>query len=311
MPIRPFGYETDRTTLRPPEDAAIRDAVDRILAGEPVNALVRDWNDRGIRTPTGNAWQYGVLRRMLMSERIAGLRRTPAGELEDAPYPAIIDRATYDRLVTELTARTSARPKPSTTIAYLLSGGPAVCGLCGTQLVTKAAVKGQRSYVCASAAPKHGCGKIRIKGQLLDDEVSLRIMAKLRAAGAKKWVSGLVQGVNYRADQASRVIDEARTALADLGEEYARGRVTSETMNAATATLKTEMAEARRTVRLAEDLKDIALEDAPNFVQWWEGASLGQQRTVVGVLIRQVAVMPPPVKGSKIFAPERVKIRWN
>src|SRR5204863_2589893 len=41
---RPFGYEFDRITLRDEEVTLIREAVDRVLAGETVAAVARAWN---------------------------------------------------------------------------------------------------------------------------------------------------------------------------------------------------------------------------------------------------------------------------
>jgi site-specific DNA recombinase len=71
---RPFGYKHDRLTVRENEAALIREAVQRLLAGESVRTVIRNWNARGITTTTGKPWRNGALTRMLRSPRIAGKR---------------------------------------------------------------------------------------------------------------------------------------------------------------------------------------------------------------------------------------------
>ncbi len=50
---RPFGYQDDRVTLHPEEAAEIRLAASRLLAGESLGTVLRDWNERGVR-PTAD-----------------------------------------------------------------------------------------------------------------------------------------------------------------------------------------------------------------------------------------------------------------
>src|ERR1700681_491160 len=62
---RPFGYEDDRMTVRLDEAILIREAADRILAGEGIRSICRDWTARGVKTVKGGAWNPHVVRRML------------------------------------------------------------------------------------------------------------------------------------------------------------------------------------------------------------------------------------------------------
>ena len=311
MPIRPFGYEPDRFTVREDEADLIREAARRLVDGEALNAIARDFNARHIRTPHGNEWQPGVLRRVLKSERIAGQRRMPDGSLVDGGWPAVVTAEERDAVLTQLSQSKPGPSSPATGRTYLLTGGLAVCGLCLRPLVAKIAVKGKRSYACSSTSASRGCGKVRITASLLEDEVGLRVMDRFRKPAAKERLSKLVRDVESRAADADVVLAEARRRLDDLGKEYAKGRVTADTLTSATTTVRDEMASARADRRLADRLQSVAVQDVDDFVLWWEGASLEQQRTVLDVVLRDVAVMPNPVKGSRTFAPERVKIRWR
>ncbi|MGC1732681.1 MAG: recombinase family protein, partial [Pseudonocardiaceae bacterium] len=50
---RAFGYEADGTSVRPDEAAAVLDAATRVLHGESLGSIAREWNTRGITTSTG------------------------------------------------------------------------------------------------------------------------------------------------------------------------------------------------------------------------------------------------------------------
>ena len=47
----------------------------RVLAGETIRGLVMELNQRGVSTVTGRPWSPTVLRNLLLSPRIAGLRQ--------------------------------------------------------------------------------------------------------------------------------------------------------------------------------------------------------------------------------------------
>jgi site-specific DNA recombinase len=60
---RPFGHTPDWCNLVPHEVQLIREAAERVVAGDSIHAICRDWTRRGISTTTGvTFWQgSGVL----------------------------------------------------------------------------------------------------------------------------------------------------------------------------------------------------------------------------------------------------------
>jgi site-specific DNA recombinase len=60
-----YGFEADHVTVVEPEAQHLREAAERVLAGEPMNQIVDDWNDRGLRTRSGSRWTVKTLRRVL------------------------------------------------------------------------------------------------------------------------------------------------------------------------------------------------------------------------------------------------------
>ena len=60
---RPFGYANDRLTVIEAEADAIRDAANRVLAGESLVSIVAEWNRTGSpATVHGGLWTQRTLR---------------------------------------------------------------------------------------------------------------------------------------------------------------------------------------------------------------------------------------------------------
>jgi site-specific DNA recombinase len=83
---RPFGYKIIRHDLGEGGKRRYR-------------SIAFDFDDRGIKPVAGGRWAGSTLRRVLVSPRIAGLREHNGEVAGEAMWPAIIDRATHDRLV--------------------------------------------------------------------------------------------------------------------------------------------------------------------------------------------------------------------
>lgn len=71
---RPSGYLADLVTVDQDEAEVIREAADRLLAGEALREVTRDLNRRGLLSSTGKPWSPPTLRRTLASPRLAALR---------------------------------------------------------------------------------------------------------------------------------------------------------------------------------------------------------------------------------------------
>ena len=82
-----------REEVNPLEADALRDAAERILRGETVGSIIREWTQRGIKPSGGGKWEETSLVNTLKSPRLAGLRewqgrRTPrSGPPSSTPTP--------------------------------------------------------------------------------------------------------------------------------------------------------------------------------------------------------------------------------
>src|SRR5262249_12496517 len=128
---RPVGCEDDRVTIRTHEADLVREAARRVLAGETLRGICRDWTARNVATVSGKPWSMQVMRRMLCSARISGRRErrtAPDGRVRDigvitaaAIWPAIITPDESDALRSLL--GNPARRMKRRPAAYLLTGG--------------------------------------------------------------------------------------------------------------------------------------------------------------------------------------------
>jgi DNA invertase Pin-like site-specific DNA recombinase len=318
---RPFGYEPDRRTIRLAEAVLVRDAAERVLAGGSLRGLCRDWDTRGIPTVTGARWSAPVMRRMLLSARISGRRerRTIDGHRREmgtivatAVWPAIISVEQSDRLRRLL--GNGERRMNGTATKYLLSGGTAVCGLCGAALVARpraatpsAAHPEHRpsapSLVCASGPGFKGCGGIRIEAEPLD---ALVTEAVLQAVDG-----GALLEVMARTDDAEAVegLLAVEGKLANLAADWASDRISRGEWDAARATLLSREQSLRRRVEASRRGHD--LDGLPDPLRTaWPALPLHRRRAIIGALVEAV-VVGPGVRGRNRFDPERVSIRWK
>lgn len=302
---RPFGFEKDRRTVREDEAALIRVALEHVRQGGSLRAIARRWTDGGVPTVTGKAWTTQVLRGVLMSARIAGLREHHGVVVAEADWPAIVDREAWE----EVRALLSARGRKGRPSSYLLTGGLARCGLCEARLVARPRSDGARCYVCASGPNYHGCGKIRRLAGPVDDLVHDQVLGALDGPGL---VDALALGAGDDAaarDMAAAVAGyEAR--LEALGEahfvegildrnEYARRR--------ATLVERIELGRAQ----LGRRARVVGLPDGgQHLATWWGGADVEARRSLVGLVVEAV-IFHPARRGFNCFDPTRIEVRWK
>jgi site-specific DNA recombinase len=156
----------------------VREAASRVLEGQGLMTIAKDWNRRGVARPTDCPWTAPTLRKVLLSARIAGLREhgaDPSGKVLGALSPAVwegaIDRPTWDHLRSVLLnpERLTLRNTPT---KYLLSG-LIYCDLCGGRMGSRPRDRVTRRYVCAGNRPGH---QLAILAQPVDDIVAGHVL---------------------------------------------------------------------------------------------------------------------------------------
>jgi hypothetical protein len=204
---RPFGL-TLEGKLVPDEAQAIQDIAEIILNDGTISAGVTLLINRGIKTTFDKEWQRQPLRRTLMHPRLAGLREHD-GELIEGNWEAVLDRDTWEAVVSKLSTPGRAKPK-QTEREYLLSG-LITCAECGGKAygipTRKKLASGtikhgyvyrcERTHVSKSMVPTDNLVIIKTLEALLStdyqeveaDKDALKALREARAAELKDWSS--------------------------------------------------------------------------------------------------------------------------
>ena len=160
---RAFGYEPDGMTVRESEAALLRQAAMDVLDGAAsLNEIARRWNALGVLTPQrSRPWNGTVVKAVLTNPRQAGLRVHRREVIGPAAWPAVLDRATHERLVAVLTAPRPRNPPRRTPFTGLIRS--AVTGLPLDRDVV-------RRWVCYRAHNRPGreAGNVTIAAEALE-----------------------------------------------------------------------------------------------------------------------------------------------
>ncbi|MGO4594892.1 recombinase family protein [Leifsonia sp. 2TAF2] len=302
---RPFGYESDRVTIRDGEAAIIREVVSRYLAGESLNSLTRWMNEKEIPTSgVARSWSVRTLRPILISGRIAGLRDHHGITVGPAVWPGVITAEEHETVLATFASRHVERRPPH---LYLLSG-LLRCGRCGNTLVTTSP-RGVRRYTCTRSPGSSGCGQLSINASMLEDFIAPAIVLRLESPEIGPLLVARADPGQH-AEQLGEVV-RAHQAMLDLATMLGAGEIT-----------RAEFLAARKAgdVRHTRALKRLdgvagtrlfngwASEDAAQ-MSAWQRLPLARQREVARTILSSVVIQPRP-RGARVLDPTRVEIVW-
>lgn len=318
---RPFGYQKSgpkkaRTLVPDPAEAAlVQEAARRVLEGEPMRAIVRDWRERKITTVNGRRWEQANLRRVLLSPRNIGVREyRPAnragvrpsfgeGEMYADAWDAILTRDVWDALRVVLSDPDRCTNGGRVEISHLLSGF-CRCGRCGARMRSGQLGAGDdrtRKYVCPPAP--HGCCGVARLAEPVEDLVTDRVFHWLDSGLYESAVAAAESDGEYRDLLVRR--REVQERLSRIETDYADGAIDAAEMRAA---------KARNGPALEAIERDIARRQASRLVPSgvgirtaWQTWTLARRRDVLAVLVDRVVVFPTLV-GAKRFDPRKVQI---
>lgn len=303
---RPFGYETDRVTVRPGEAALIRELAARVLAGESTRSLAAELTARGVPTSTGAKWVPMTVTRILRSPRIAGLRVHRGEITAQVVWPAIITPDEHRRLAAVFSdpTRKKNHGKPRRLLTGILK-----CGRCGESLVSRPRGDKTPSYVCAKGPGFKGCGGTRILGAPLEEMVVTAVLERVASPA-------FAEAVNTSPDDDSgdlAALEQIDVQLSDLGAMWASGELDRASWAGARDALMRRRADvdariaARPAQRAAAALFDqsLAWHDTDGRLTVTD-----RHRAALAAVIDRI-VVGPAVKGRNYFDRSRVSIVWR
>jgi len=301
---RAYGFNETRTTLVPTEAAVLKEAAERILAGEGLRTVCRDFERRGILGTKGKAMRPSGLRRILTSALVGGMREYD-GKFVEGDFPAILSPEDVNNLRQLLNAP-DRRNAFATSRAYLLSGF-AYCGRCGSKLIARPRGDGTKRYVCASGPGRPGCGRLARLAPPVDEVVAEAIFEACDGVSLKEYI----ERPNGRADALLAAIRTDEEALEELSRDHFVDRKIDRSEYYAARDPLAARLEMNRQQRARANGRSVAtqVQGAGEEVRKrWDSRPLEWQRSVVGALIEKV-VIEPATTGP--FDPELVRIVWR
>ncbi|MGW4695131.1 recombinase family protein [Kitasatospora cineracea] len=217
--LRPFGYEPDGITIRQHEAGAIKTMAKLLLDGESIHGVVRHLNEQGPPPAYAKAWTTRGVKNTLSSPRVTGLRVFRGEVVGEAAWPAILDRATWDRVQVALKERRKLPGEDNALVRWLT--GVLVCGLCGAGLVGSGP-KADLRYWCATT--RKGCGKISINAVRAEAEIERQMLQYLAAPTVIAAMKGTFTDDAMSAARAELAADEKQ--LKELAGMWARRELT-------------------------------------------------------------------------------------
>lgn len=291
---RCFGFTASGTELIEEEAALLRAAAERIIAGERVTTIAREWQSSGVTGALGGQISHRNLQRILLSPRLCAQRAYKGSIVAVGTWPPIISPEQHARLCAVLGARWTARRQG--TRGELT--GLLLCGKCGhtMNLGTRNGVPG---YGCP---PKSigGCNGTGIQAGPTNEAVARTVLAALEKAT-------LPQPENLDVALVAE-LRALESRLEELATDYYSDRaITKEEFSAAKVSLDA------KAQRLRTKLAKAGAPQIPkgaNLASEWEKRGLTWRQAVLSACLESVTVQPVG-RGYRGGFESRLSFSWR
>lgn len=327
---RPFGYQHAKTEngtktyVAVPEEAeAIRQVAEWVLSGWSLANIAAELRRCGVRGAHGGEIRPGAVRGMILSPCIAGHRVYRGQIVARGNWQPILDEQTWQACRLKLsqprkvsradgqgTYPIGERHVGSTGRKYLLTGGLAVCGVCGHRLAGAQKQMQKRRVPYLNCHPNVG-GK-GCTGILLSETERFVTDTLFAQLDKPEFLNAVA------ADEHGARRDEIATALDTIDKQ--RGELAALWATPGELTLA-EWQEARRALveneqRLRSELAELPPPvinvDIAGAREAWPSMTLDEQREFLRLFIEQVTVHRSRPGRFHVFDPQtRVEITWR
>ena len=290
---RPYGWLPDRITLDPAEAAHVRRAVELLLGGHSVKAVVRSLHESGSRNSLGDPWRDVTVRTMLLRPRNAGLRQH---------HGRIIGEGTWER-VRVLLLDPSRRTTPGGSGRTALLSGIAVCAICEGLLRGS---KGKPYKGVAGLIYRCGRGCVTVGRGPLEALIVDLVCARLAEPDAADLFT---EPDDAAAQEARAELEELQARLASFDLDRAEGRIDRDQHLRMTASLRPKIEAARRRVHVPTTRPMLVDEllAADDVREHFDGLDPSVQRRILGAL---VTVRVGHGRRGPGFDASRVEVDW-
>lgn len=297
---RAYGY-TQHYEVVPEEAAIFREAVDRVLSGERVNAIVSDFNHRGLRPAFGDRWTAPGLNATLKAAAHAGIR-AHLGRLIPGTWEPLISPERYEHVLAVLGDRTRSWGYVKTVTKHMLTG-LARCGICGAAMGGSSRGKTGRDplYRCK------GCGKVSIDIAKLEGIVAERFLHVVSTPAFGAMVAEAAGDGPQDTTERLRQLREDEAALEQLDKDYFIERsLPRHRYQTIKDGLEARMVLTRQEITAqASPLLTLPTRDDGALTAEWQRRDAAWKRSVLETVVRRIVVAP-----ARSRYEERVTVEW-
>lgn len=289
------------------EQALIREAAERILAGDSLRGIVLNWFDRGIRTTTGRVFQNITVRQMLLSPRIAGYR-VHHGVLYPAQWEPIIPVEHWQAVREVLTDPARKANLRGGAPRYLLIG-LVFCGLCGQRMygMTRRNYGREQpaAYVCRPYRELRNCGGMRRSMAKVDELICEALFA---AVESPEWERLAERPAADPTRELYEQLARDQGLLDRLEDKVAQELIRPETAKRNRVEIERRMEAARAKLAQLGDTR-VAAHVPSNLRDVWPDLSLDRRRAILAAVIERIEIHP---QGSgQRFDPDTIMVLWR
>lgn len=288
--------------INPEEARLMNEAADRVIKGESLGAITRDWNARGIKARRGGQWLKQSLRVALTGDAIMG-RVTHRGqllrdEISGLPiqyWPEVlpVEKWTQVRAILEPKPMEAPRKKRTRILSGLI-----VCDHCGSRLQARKS-GGEFSayqYACPARTEGRDCVGVSIKADTVDDYIVEGFI--LGYFGEDEWME-------RREIPTSRIeLEEVERAIRQTTSEMGTGDIAVLLPRLETLRARRDEIESQ-----PEETQIELVETGMTVRDYWTQADLAERQKMVRVAIKEVRIKKGGGRGK--FDPKRIVIKWQ
>lgn len=331
--VRPFGYVHATTTegvktyeIVPEQADAIRYAADKVLDGWSLSNIAAELRGRGLTGAHGGKLTAGSVRSWLTSPSVAGHRVHSGRIVGSGNWEPILDEATYDAARHKLASNRVVRRRDGGTYPidtdhqngnpsgrkYVVTGGLAVCGVCGHALVgtlkqlrNKTSVRSVPYLLCSPTKGGKACVGVMLEpteayviNTLFDELDKPEFLAAIAADDHGDRRDELVAALG--------ALERRRDELAELWAQP--GELTAAEWRTARRALAEQ--EQRLRAELAAVPPPMVGMDIATVRSAWPDMTLDERREFLRLFVEKVVVNRAK-PGTKGFDSGRVTVEWR
>lgn len=274
----------------------------RALTGEPLAAIARDLNDRGVVAPRPGRdgapvkWTGSQVKRMVVSPTYAALRTHNGVVVGPATWPALVSEADHFALRARLNDPRRLTHKDGA-LKHLLVG-IATCGVCGA-VCRRVKNRQTPSYSCSA---RHCVARAQ---HFLDEYVTEVVLARL----SQPDIRDLIAGDDVASMDALREARALRARLETFYDAAAAGEVTSSALARIEATLLPKIVVAERQSASSAVSPMLTEFGGGHARAVWEGLGVAQRRELVTTLLTPVILRTQ--QGARRLNVDDIRIEWK